>query len=137
MGHIDGVRNNGKRRIRLRLNAKIVVAGWDTWNHDFVVLLAFSPRAITVVAVVVAHFAAKVPGLPGVLIDERVVQINPVITDRGVGFHLHRRSASSEFENIRNERSLGFWIGAAVPIGLPKHRLFFCSHIETGYEREK
>src|SRR2546429_5362347 len=45
--------------------------------------LAFGPGTVAVVAGVVAHFAAKVPGLSGVLIDERIVQINPMVADRG------------------------------------------------------
>src|SRR5206468_4089556 len=70
VGDIDGVRNAGKRRIRLRLNAKVVVAWGHARNHDIVILLAFGPGPVAVIAVVVAHFATEVPGLPGVLIDE-------------------------------------------------------------------
>src|SRR6266478_4634794 len=66
MGDIDGVRNGRKRRIRLGLNAKIVVARRDAWKHDFVVLFSFAPGAVAVVTVVVTHFAPEVPRLPGV-----------------------------------------------------------------------
>src|SRR6266852_5985951 len=73
MGDVNGVRNIGKRRISLRLNAQIVVAGRDAGDHNGVILFAFSPGTVAVVAGVVAHFAAEVPGLSGVLIDERIV----------------------------------------------------------------
>src|ERR1700732_3891019 len=74
---IDGVGNAGNRRIGLRLNAQVVAAGRDARDHDGIVLIAFTPGTVAAVAGVVAHFAAKVPGLSGVLIDERIVQINP------------------------------------------------------------
>src|SRR5712664_577258 len=89
MGDIDGVRNAGKRGISLRLNTQIVAAGRDARDHNGVILLALGPGTIAVVAGVVAHFAAEVPGLSGVLIDERIVQINPVVADRSVGLHFH------------------------------------------------
>src|SRR6266849_10005725 len=89
MGDIDGIRIAGKRGIGLRLNAQIVAAGRDARDHDGVILLALGPGTIAVVAGVVAHFAAEVPGLSGVLIDERIIQINPMIADWSEGFHFH------------------------------------------------
>src|SRR5712664_458696 len=68
-GHVDGVQKARKQRISLRLNAQIVVTGRDTGNNDGVSLLPLAPGTIAVVAMVIAHFAAKVPGLSGVLID--------------------------------------------------------------------
>src|ERR1700738_4586952 len=79
MGDVDSVRNAGKCRIGFRLNAQVVVAGRDAGDHDGVMLFPFGPGTIAVVAGVVAHFAAKVPGLSGVLVDERIVQINPMV----------------------------------------------------------
>jgi len=55
--------NAGKRRISLRLDAKIVMAGRDARDHDSVIPFAFAPGTVAVVARVIAHFAAEVPGL--------------------------------------------------------------------------
>src|SRR2546430_1107049 len=64
---------------------------WRYWRNpragDHFPTIGIAPGTIAVVAGVVAHFAAKVPGLSGVLIDERIVQINPVVADRSVGLH--------------------------------------------------
>src|SRR5713101_8923415 len=62
MGDVDGVGNARKRRIGLRLDAQIVMAGRDARDHHGVIPLAFGPGTVAVVAGVVAHFAAKVPG---------------------------------------------------------------------------
>src|SRR5712692_6863797 len=137
LGVVNGVLSAGKRRISLRLNAQIVVAGRDAGNHDGVILFAFAPGAIAIIAGVVAYLAPEVPGLSGVLIDERVIQINPMVADRGIGFHFHSGSMARKFENISDERSLGFRFGAIVFIGLVKDRLFFRAHIKTGHECEE
>src|ERR1700694_3617569 len=137
MSDVDGVRNAGERRISLRLNAKIIVAGRDAREHDVVILLALSPGTVAVVAGVVTHFAADVPGLPTVLIDERIVQINPMVADRSVGFHLHGGSAAGKFERIGDERGLAFCLSAIVLIGLMKEGLFFRAHIKTSHEHQQ
>src|SRR6266699_277148 len=67
----------------------VVVARRDARDHDSVILFPFGPGPVAVITGVVAHFAAEVPGLSGVAIDERIVQVNPMVADRRVGFHFH------------------------------------------------
>src|SRR5260370_20411067 len=77
----DGIRDGGNSRIHLRLDAKIVMAGGDARDHHAVVTTSFGPRAVTIVARVVADFPPEVPRLPRVLIDERVIEIDPLVAD--------------------------------------------------------
>src|SRR5260370_19288289 len=78
MGDVDGVRNAGKRGISLRLDAQIVVARRDTGDHDRVVPLAFGPGTIAVLNTVLPYLPAASPGLPGILIDDPVIQLDPL-----------------------------------------------------------
>src|SRR5712672_4878762 len=86
--HADGVGAGRKRRISLRLDTEIVVTCGNAGNNDGIAAATFVPGAIAIVPVVIAHFTAEVPGLPGVLIDERVIQINPVVIHGRSGLHL-------------------------------------------------
>src|SRR5712664_3615581 len=134
-GHVDGVQKAGKQRISLRLNAQIVVTARDARDHDSVNPLSLAPGTIAVVAMVIAHFAAEVPGLSGVLIDKRIVQIDPVVVHGSGSFHFHGCSVAGEFEHVGDERSLAFRVGANQLKSLMKDWLLFRTHIETGHER--
>src|SRR6266436_2662096 len=86
-GNAHAVGSVGQRRISLRLNAQIVVTRRDARDDDRITALPFAPRTIAVVTVVIAHFTAEVPGLSSVLIDERIVEINPVVVDGSGSSH--------------------------------------------------
>src|ERR1700721_1949566 len=70
--HLHGIRNRRMRRIDFRLDAQIIVPCGNAGDDDSVFLAAFAPGAIAVVAVVIADFAAEIPGLLGIGVDERV-----------------------------------------------------------------
>ena len=100
------------------------MTGRDTGDHDRVLLFSFVPGAIAVIAVVVADLAAEVPGLPGVLVDERIVEINPMIADGSISFYLDIRSMAREFENVSDERGLVSCVSTIQLIGLMEDRVF-------------
>src|SRR5207245_6525072 len=120
----------GQRRINLWLDAEIVPTGRDARNHNSIDALAFGPGTIAVTAMVVAHFAAEIPGLPGFLVDERIVEINPVVVDASGSSHFHRRSSSAKREFVADKGRLGFSVGAVVLIGLLEDRLLLRPHVE-------
>jgi hypothetical protein len=80
--HLDGVGNLMKRGIHLRFDAQIVVTRRNAGDHHGVIPFSFGPGTVAIVAGVVADFAPEVPGLSGVLVDQRVAQIDPMIADR-------------------------------------------------------
>src|SRR5260370_19263689 len=86
--HFNGIRDGGNSRIHLRLDAKIGMAGGDARDHHAVVTTSFGPPAVTIVARVVADFPPEVPRLPRVLIDERVIEIHPLVSDRCPSLYL-------------------------------------------------
>src|ERR1700740_2741639 len=71
--HFDRIAYRRMLGIDFRFDAQIIMTGRDAREDDTIFLTALGPRAVAVVAVVVADFAAEVPGLLGVIIDQRVV----------------------------------------------------------------
>src|SRR5580692_4575161 len=96
--------------IDFRLDAQIIMTGWNAGENDAVFLTALSPGTIAVVAVVVADLAAEVPSLLGIIVNQRVVQIDPGIIDIGGGGDFHVRCAAFQIENVGDKRrlALGF-----------------------------
>src|SRR5260370_11189270 len=84
-GESDAVINLATKEIALRLHAQVIVPRRHARHSDSVLLLAFGPETVFVVAMVVADFAAEVDGLTGVFIDLRVVKVNPLVVHVCVG----------------------------------------------------
>src|SRR5215467_15892637 len=63
---VDGVGEEAMIRGDFGFDAEVIVSGGDTGDDDGIVLAAFVPRAVAIVAVVVADFAAEVPSLLGI-----------------------------------------------------------------------
>src|SRR5271165_7043962 len=61
--------------IDFRLDAQIIMTCGNAGDDDGIFRAAFGPGAVAVRAVVITDFAAEIPGLPGVLIDQRVIEI--------------------------------------------------------------
>ena len=80
--------------VGFRLDAQVIMSGRDA-GHDYrVASAAFGPGAVAVAAGIVADFAAEVPGLAGVLVDQRIVQVDPTVGDVGRGFDFYVGGAS-------------------------------------------
>ena len=80
------------------LDAQIIMSRGNAGDDDGILRAAFGPGAVAVVAVVIADFAAEIPGLPGVLIDQRVIQIDPGVGDVGGSCDFNIRSAAFQIE---------------------------------------
>src|SRR5580700_3608582 len=107
--HLNRISDGWVRGVDFGFDAQIIMTCWDAGDDYGVLLTALGPRTIAVVTVVIAHFAAEIPGLLGVLIDQRVIQIDPGVVDIGRSSDFHVRSPALEIENISHKRGLAFW----------------------------
>src|SRR5580700_1343444 len=79
----DGIGDGRMSGVHLRLDAQVIMTSGNARYDHGVFRAAFGPGAVAVRTVVVADFASEIPGLAGVLIDERVIQIDPGVRDVG------------------------------------------------------
>src|ERR1700685_315433 len=86
--------------ISFGFDAQIIMSRWDAGHDHFILVAAFGPFAITVGAGVVADFTAEVPGAARVLIDERVIEVDPVVRDVGFGQNFNVGLAAFQFEDV-------------------------------------
>src|SRR6267154_1477309 len=135
--HTDGVGNGGKRRVSLGFDAEIVVTLRYARDDNGIGPFSLAPRTIAVVTVVVTHFATKVPGLSGVLIDERIVQVDPMVIHGRGSFQFDGGDSTAKFEDVGDESSLAFRVSAIVLIGFLEDRLFFGAHVKPGHEHQE
>src|SRR5579864_7282129 len=101
------------RTVHFRFDAEIIIPRWNAGNHNAVRLLPFRPGAIAVVAGIETHLSAEIPGLPSVLIDERVIHVDPIVLNSRRRRYFHGRSPAVQVESAGYKRTLPFWFPAA------------------------
>src|SRR5260370_2890747 len=97
---------------------------------------AFGPTAIAIPALVVTDFASEIVGLPGILIDQGVVEVGPVVRKIGFRGNLDISVAAFQLEYRSHEGRLHLGSGAAEGIPLPKYFLITGEKIAGHQERK-
>jgi hypothetical protein len=98
-----GVVDRLESALRLRLDAQVVPPRGYGRHGGSVMIGALGPGAIGIAAGIKADFAAEVVGLPGIVADERVIQINPGIAHGRLGRDLDIRGPPIDVKYRRDK----------------------------------
>src|SRR5262249_9025095 len=132
----DRVIDRAVIKIALRFNSQVVVSGRHTGDRYRVVSAAFGPGSVRVIAVVITDLAAKVIAMAGVLVNERVIQINPIVVDVRRGAELHVRGVAGELKDVGHERRFAFYVGVEL-VGLRKNLAVLSYRIKRHQENRQ
>src|SRR5271155_914434 len=69
-------------------------------------MAAFRPRSVRIVTVVVADLTPKIISLPRILVDQRIVQVDPAVVDVGGSGQLKVGSVALELKNVGHKGCL-------------------------------
>src|ERR1700722_4278798 len=95
-------------RVAFRFDAQIIMSRRDARYDDVILAAALGPIAVAVSAGVVADFASEIPRAAGVLIDERVIQVDPIVGDVGFRFNRDVGLATLQLKDVGDKRGFAF-----------------------------
>src|SRR5437016_3168152 len=107
VGDGHGVGDSSGLAVGFWLDPQKITARRNAGDNDGITARTFTPGTVRIVTGVIADLASKIVGLSGVIVYQRVIQVEPVVVQIRVAFHLYRgRPATSEFEWLGYKRML-------------------------------
>src|SRR5690242_21839609 len=95
--------------VYLRLYPQVIMACGYAGDDHGVASAALGPRAIAIVTVVITDLAAEIPRLTGVLVDQRIVQIDPRVVYACGRCDLYVGGTASLLETVSVESRFATW----------------------------
>src|SRR5579863_8661221 len=108
--HLHGIGNGCVLGINFGLDAQVIMTSGNARDDDRILPAAFGPGTVAVGAVVVTDFAAEIPSLASVLIDECIIQIDPGIRNARGSRDFHIGCAAFYIKRLGDEGSFTLWL---------------------------